>query len=731
MLIMIFRSRKFYVWLISLTAVSGAYLLFTWMSDTPRIDTKGQFARPISQANIPGIDTNLGQIGEAKVGTVQKAVYRTKDRVFGFEKLLHESGDQWLIEKPYMSIFKSNFTCHITSNEGTVQVETVAGKASPKDALLSGNVTIHILPEGHSNIKESFIWLDDVIFNSEKSQFSTAGPVEFVCQDAQMVGTGMELVYNDQLNRLEFFQIVDLEYLHLKNLPKTDFFSPVDMPAGIDQPPVNNQRKVRKFSGTAAVAENSQIRSGNVGPSKQELNQYYKCVFNKNVVIEYGRRLVFTDGLAINNILWFGGSSTKPESLLADNTQTTNAAEHVSHKQISQTQQAQSTTETVDAIITCDEGIVITPMETVTYAGGLESLQEKELSVKPVQNYGQWQPTSKNHEDAADKDILRCKKINHDASTRDTVAVGPVEVTFYADTLGEAKIASDTALVKITAQKQARFLSQSNQIVFEGNCVATMFEDGPSHEDRRYVYGQKIIATLSKKAWDQRTNSSMATAKGIKHLTITGGGVKLASTKTVGQTLLGGIELKCSQIDYDADKAVVYAAGPGLIKIDNANASISENGLKKLSLERPCYALMDKFEKLQWFIRDNRVVADADSHSIHISYLPIVDGHFGQVVSIDTPHIEAGFIETAAGHNELSTLTAAGGIYYKEQDAVEFTGSELFYDGRKSLITVDGSIDRRCLLNGVFVDFIKYDLVTSKVNTQIAQPGALSVEEAK
>ena len=84
-----------------------------------------------------------------------------------------------------MKFFGDNFTCHLTGDMGNVQVEMVGGKPNPKDAELLGNVVIHIEPEEGSDVEESFIYLDNMIFISEKSQISTDGPVKFISRSAR------------------------------------------------------------------------------------------------------------------------------------------------------------------------------------------------------------------------------------------------------------------------------------------------------------------------------------------------------------------------------------------------------------------------------------------------------------------------------------------------------------------------------------------------------------------
>lgn len=228
-----FNSRKFFVWFISLGAMLSVYLLYNRVSQTAHIeiDTTAEYTNAVADSNAGGLDGEKGTIGDVGIGPVRIARFvdynedKTVKREFGFEKLLHEQGDEWEIEKPFMNIFRRNYECYITADKGNVQVETAAGKPGPKEGTLTGNVVIHILSETSGDIQESFIYLDDVDFIGEKSQFSTAGPVKFVSRDARMLGTGAELIYNDELSRLEFLKIIDLQSLHLK-VPQAGLFSP-------------------------------------------------------------------------------------------------------------------------------------------------------------------------------------------------------------------------------------------------------------------------------------------------------------------------------------------------------------------------------------------------------------------------------------------------------------------------------------------------------------------------
>jgi len=316
-----FRLRRFFVGFISLAAVLAIYLLYSRMSKAPVIDigTGAEFVETIADSNVGESGGEIGKIGGVGVEGLKRTVYRHRnengqvDREFGFDELLYEVKDIWEVEKPWMNAYQRSFKCYITADQGTARLETAVGRPTPKDATFTGNVVIHILPENSSKIKESRIYLDDLTFLSERSQFSTGGQVKFVSEDAQMLGTGLELVYDDQMERLEFLRVIDLESLRLKRL-QTAFLpgatKQADRPADAggraktqqpDEPTMAGNRQKAQVLPTTSRRATGQI-----------VGQYYKCVFSKNVAIDTPEQLVFADErVCINDILWSEASSER------------------------------------------------------------------------------------------------------------------------------------------------------------------------------------------------------------------------------------------------------------------------------------------------------------------------------------------------------------------------------------------------------------------------------------
>jgi len=686
-----FKSRKFFIWLISLGAVLAVYLLYSQLSQTPQIDidTGAEFADAIAESNAGEFvdESEIGVIGDVGVGRVRKARYthlnkkKQVDREFGFEKLLHEEGSEWEIEKPYMNIFRRNFKCYITSDRGKVQVETVVDRPSPKDVTLTGNVVIRILSENESSIKESFVYLDDIVFISERSLFSTAGPVKFINEDAEMLGRGLEVVYNDQLDRLEFLRIIHLESLHLKTPSKASLFSP----SRTDAP--NNE--IRTMKSERRTPNNEPLTTNH----EPQTTTNYRCVFSKNVVINSPEQLVFADEVSINDI-----QRNKRTERQRDKGNEQGTASH----------EPRATSH--DIVVTCDNGIVVTPMDVDSGS--------RTVNREP------------SHERRATSDEPRttfvARRIDYCAVTGDTIASGPSELTFYANDIMGAEPNETAVPVKITARKEAKFLPALNQVIFEGDCLCTMLREDSNSQQKYTLSAPRLTVDLSM----GKDKQSSALVTGIKHLTATGGVVRLATVKTAGgspERLLGGIELKCRKFDFDTGRQLFLATGPGIIKLDNSNIAEPNAGLDRFSLQRRCYAFVRNFDTLKYSLEANRIIADAGGEGILIDYFPIVKGQYSRQVAVTAGHIEALLYETAGGQTELSTLSAIGGIVYEEED-IQFAGSQLFYDANSSIMTVQGSESQPCLLNGALVDGIEYDLKTGKVKAEISGPGVLRMK---
>ncbi|MHC4666203.1 MAG: hypothetical protein ACYS9T_09650 [Planctomycetota bacterium] len=690
-MIMGISARRFRVWLVSLGAIVLIYIIYTLIGGTPRIDFREgvQFTESIADPN-----GGIGKIAGVGIRRAEVARYVTRnketkeiERVFGFEKLLYEQDEQWEIEKPYLDIFDPNFECHITADRGSVRVEDAAGGPSPEDGQFTGNVVIQIVPKKAGDIKESFIYLDDVTLVSRESYFSTAGPVKFDSENVQMLARGLEGVYISDLSRLEFLRIVHLESLKMK-AAKAALFSPAKT-----QP----DRVPRTTIGTDPSPAANRSAAG------QKTGQYYRCLFSKNVVIDAPDQLaVAHDAISINNIFWAQTADRKAGKSDANGVDSAKTPP----LPVTEPNAAQPP---VDIVLRCANGILVTPMDSS------RSIEDFPLAdPQPAQ-------TAAGLPDRAGRNLLVAETIDHDASSGDTVAAGPIELVFDVNDPTGRDTNAPPVPVKVTAKKAARFLPASNQVIFEGGSVCEMVSSDPNGTQQHTLAAPTITVDLATPG----AASSDDVAADVRHLSADGGSVSLSSIRKVDEKVLSGVELKCRRFDFDANEQMFLATGPGEIKVDNSSAVEPNQPSQKFSFRRRCYALVQNFQTLQYYLDTNRFVADAGPDAIlDIGYVPIIDSNYGEAVKVGAGHIEAIFNETAEGGLELSTLSATGGITYDDGDK-DFEGDRMFYDAEKSLVTVLGSPGRPCSFKGAPVDAIHWNLKTDGVKFKITAPAAL------
>jgi lipopolysaccharide export system protein LptA len=917
-------ARKLFIILVTVAGVLLLYVIYGYFGSA-KVPVPQSGLAGASDTNAQDSGGNVGKIGTTSVGTVVKSAYldydenRNVKREFGFERLLHESGNEWTIEKPYMNIIEKDFICGITADTGKVQVEMAAGKPTPKDAQLSGNVIIHILPDKGARMSESFIYLDDIRFISEKSLFTTDGPVRFVSADAEMAGTGLEVIYNTGQDRLELMHLMKLEYLRLKTFKESIF---------------------AKNGGSAENAPKGNSAAAVSHQNKKDEEPYYRCTLNKNVVINYGSQAVLADEVTISNLFFpknkdFNGKKdTEKTANSAPAAAVNNAAEPI-----------------IPIVITCDEGIIVRPMETASSTAKEDNSPQRLLeftgtpvmiktsdttdadntaasvsgsrilaecgwlkynldlgildmfSGKPPQNVSlnleqngsrlettdslRWslkdrtavirgpgtlylaeQQTSgkksdannarmnfggtmnvyfadtppqkslrqavslksiylaggftaavqndRSHlaadsatfdfagdnaisqanldgnvkfdsdsgslrsqtakvffakgnavsqadfdggvivasdtgslrsekakvffakdskgqmyaatvessgnveiipakaKDAAPQGVFRAQRIDYDVPTGHAVANGPVELV-YNDANGSP--------ATITAKRRAEYFQKSNEVVFEGDVAGKMMKSDGRINEYTEFHGDKLTAKLGQ-AQQNKTKSDSGSR--LEHLSITGDIVKFESYQKQQDALLGGVKLKCRQVDYDGAKNAVWASGGSdcFVVIDNSKAPESSNG-GSFNLKGPCYARLWDFETLQWSMTDNRIIADGIPSGMHLAYLPIAGGKYDRKVQIDAGHVQVDLTQTPVGRKEVSALKATGGIHYLEENSYEFYGSQLLYDSGKAMISIAGDSAKPCLLNGVIVDSIAYNLSNGSVQTQGLRGGAI------
>ncbi|MFH1371915.1 MAG: hypothetical protein ABII09_11615 [Planctomycetota bacterium] len=671
---MFLHSRRFSVWLVSFLAVLVVYLIYNRMSRTPPIPTQGRYGEI---ADVCDSDGQVGMVGNVGVGAVRNAHYtilnakREVEGEFGFEELLHQDGNEWELEKPYYRMNRRGFKCEIKGDRAKVLVEAAGNRVTPKDGILTGNVTIRISPQRTGAFSEGVIYLDDIVFAGDKSMFSTAGRVEYDSDDARLMGKGMELIYNGDAERLEFLKITKLETLHIKRWSRGTVFSSTS-------------------TGSEATAS---AGPASEGKSTAKSGRGYKCVLDTNVIIETSQERLMAQELSINDISGGGESEDKPNG---------QAVKSPAGSAVSR-QDATSAETAGDVAISCDGSIVILPMDSTM-----------KLKQPPPASAEAEQPKTT----ADGKTTFYGRRVDYSAATGEVSATGSSQITFD---INDTKKTADggPATVTITAQKQAKFEPASNKVSFEGNCrcVATQADVNTSRQ--YFVLGDKLDVDLAPKKTDEA-----GTSLGIKRFAATGGVVHLASTKKMGQHLLGGVELKCTRIDYDAVDDRFVATGPGLIKMDNSQTDEPQKGLGRFSLRRKSYAFLRNFDSLEFDGGGNHLVAYSKNGSMLADFIPISGNGSEDKVAVTASRIEADIIETAGGRTELGALVAKGAVTYEDKD-IQCAGGEFVYDADGPAISIRGDNFRPCIFNGAIVDSAWRDPKTGKWKTRLKAPGAI------
>ena len=717
--------RKLLVAILTLAVIVAIYIAYTrqWGSNS-RDFADGGHSVDVCDVSTFGSDGSVGKIGDVGVGPAENARYSDTSsdgsirRVFGFRRLLHQAGNHWRIQKPYMDVFQPKMSFHIFADTGQVTAETIDGRPVPKDARLDGNVVIHIVPADTNSFSESFIYLDDIAFISERSHFSTDGPVRFVSQDAQMLGRGLELVYVSALGNIDFLRITHLESLHLKNQVAALF--------------AENSSGKNSFDPNHAAGPEQTVPAGAPGPKNRF---YYRCILSGNVVIDSPQQLISArNDIILSNILWSKSSSPEAGANLpaavsaakaAPPLNTENPGWHTAGpNQVEPLPKADapapqnnpsgpSNTMPGEIVVTCDNGILLVPMESAL------SVADFAKSNRPPHARAATQP-----EIPKNRTTLSARTIICDVQSRNTIVSGPLEVVFYSnDVLRDANAPEHSAAIPITvtATKEARFLPAANQVIVQGDCRCKMVR-ADANSQRQYSLASPVLTV---DLFRDQASSPNTPALQLRHLTAAGGDISLAAVNTEADKLLGGVELKCTQFNYDARQQLFTAAGPGVIKVDNSKISEPNQAGKGFSLTRRCWALVRDFDTLKFFARTNQVELTAfPNRTLDIGYVPVLDTGYGEPIKAAAGVLHLLLHQTPRGQTELSSLHAENGITYDDADK-SFTGGKLSYDSQKAVLNISADRLWPCTFNGVPVDAVEYDLKTGKVNAKIVGSGVL------
>lgn len=680
---MFLNSRRFIVWLGSLLAVLLLYLVYSRLTgNVPVEDTTAErSSRAAVESNLADTNSAVGMIGDVGVGGMKQVrlvtytAQKELERVVGFEEVLHKSGDVWEVEKPFIDLYRPDFTCRVTANKGLVTVETAAGRTTGKDAALSGDVAIRIFAADNNDVNEAVLYMDDVAFVGEGSRFSTKGFVELISSRGRLLGSGMELTYNEQDQRLENLKIEKLKRFEWK------VASAPSLPAG-----------------GRAGAEKGDRGGPQAGPGAAGA---YRCVLKDNVVISGPEQLVLADVVSVGDLFAAGGGRARQ----ADK----GRAAH----QLPGGEPAAAVEKLQKVVVSCAGPVVIAPMDNERAFGQL--LGEKGGDGPAFEKWA-----SSAAADANGRAVLIAGRIDYKADTGEAIAKGGCEIRFSASDIADVNAA---AAVVMKCSRQAEFRPADNEIRFVGDCRCTMVRVDGENEQKYALLAPQVLVRLSGK----RAEKAGGVIAQVEHITAGGGQVRVASTKRRGKELPGGIELKCTQADYSAEARRFSALGPGVVKVDNSNVGPGKEARGRFTLRRKCYAFVRNFEKMDYFADANRLVADGGGKSLLIDYLPLGGPDAGRKVAVTAGRIEAGLSAGEDGRMELARLVARGAVTYEDKDK-NFEGSEFLYDAKQGLVRAHGDELNRCIFNGVFVDGLEWDLSSDKVKVNITAPSAVQMK---
>lgn len=502
------NRRKVYVGALALQAVLVVYFIFIYLNPTVMMEMDKQ---PPSD-DVSGYTTEkIGHVGTLGIGSVDAAKFvdfnedKTINREFGFEKMLHRTGEQWQVEKPFINIYQDEFRCRITADKAIVLAAETGTTASFKEATLIGNVIVKVLPVGKNDIGPVTIYLDDIVFISERSLFLTAGPVKMIAEDAQLLGRGLELVYNYEANRIELLRIIHLETLCINKMPK-------------------HKSLVQKQADTLASAA--------AESAEGKLSDKYIAAFSGNVMIRTAQQLVFADDrLNIINIL-----RTRPP---LDET-----PEEYSESEPEGQAASQDTGGFMDVILTCENGLVVSPMDSPAERIGFLPIARRQSDMG--------RSKARQLRDSGDRDVLLTHSITYDAIERTAAATGKSELTFHV----KDSTSTDGSTVPITIEtdEQITFDRQSNQVIFEGNCTCSFTRFGQKEFRKYLLRAPQFVVDLN----EEKNGRNYLAPAGIKHITANRGTVIQIFSE---QSAEPSATFNARRIDFYPDMQLIRATG--------------------------------------------------------------------------------------------------------------------------------------------------------------------------
>ncbi len=727
--------RKIVVGVAVLSVVVGAYLAYLQVGHNPDLDVDVNdlvptaVRAPLGDAGPGGV----GRIGDIGIGNVEQSRFfhcdmdGHIDREFGFEELIHSEEDQWVITDPYMKLFLGDIRVRVTADSGKVKLETDTsfGRPSPDDARFEGNVVIRLIGSDPNDARTLFIYLDDVTFVADESLFSTRGAVKFVSRSAQLVGRGMDLIYDAPAQRLQLFRIKDLDALRLRS---DQFGSMSDLER-------HDKATEKAPSGATPSAVSAQPTAAAPNATAAEGADAYECIFYRNVTIATPEQKVTArDRLAISNILWTGSEPDevkKAKEPTAAEAKVTVAEPDAPEPLPTPGPDALDTSPSeslaldaipesfFDVVVTCDDGFVIAPKGSRHLTP--DPNEWNLISVGPTVDANQ--PFARPVVDP-NRQTLIAHQIDFDATTTDTTLGGPVLITFAFDANDVTGHDADEGKVPvtITAIEAVRYEAAAQRLQLEGHCAVTLEQTEPN-----YTYAYMLTApTLTLDLMDDPNASPGSPGVALRRFMASGGPVAVHAQRKAGDDLVGSVVLKASKLDYEAGQEDFIVSGPGRITLHNGEDLGLEADPNEFSIGRPCFAFIRNFDTLTYSAKTNLIVADAQDQMIQLNYIPEIDGSYihDRDINALAGRIEIQLMQTEDERVDLVSIAAVQGVEFVDSKN-EFQGAQLFYDHTQDLITVTGDGTQPCYFNGALVDRIEMNPKTGRIKTDFETPSVI------
>jgi hypothetical protein len=607
------------------------------------------------------------------------------------------------VEQPYLNIYDPDFTCRITADMGSLRYESDVRDSIPKDATFTGNVQVKLLPEPNSPLPPCAVYLDQIVFVSEQSRFSSDGKVRFESAQVQLEGQGLECVYNGRDRRIEYFWLRHLDSLRIKVPEKLLFFG-------------RDEEKIEKKA--QAVAHPADPNEAPQGSFEHALAAaYYSCQVRGNTLIRSPQQIIYAERIVdLVDLVWPGVPSSEAPSNPADDNET-----HSPGSASAERLAAEELPNLVEVMITCDRGVMVAPNDVNTAivdpcgVGGLQPLADWRNQI----------------DEAAGQAFFHVQSLQHKVDRKDTLAQGPLELSFFVDdALEQVPTGSRVVPVTVSAQGVARYEAEANRILLSGGSRCTLLKEDPNAVEQFTLEAPRMAIELLDEA--EKTQKAIAATNDIKHLRAEGGQVMMRMTArmpegggdaSTGLNVVTGVEMTCRECDYSPamGKEFFEALGPGDIFINNA---IPQTANPLSPGDRPYYAALRGFETLKYHIAENRIVADGQDRQMLFQYLPLVNNQVEQRIRAQANHVELTLSQDEKGSLVLERVNAIGDVFYEDGEHTLFA-YWLLYDNETKWMELRGEGDQPCYVDGVPYGKIEFNLDTNQLKTDIPRSGSV------